>query len=53
MTGCELKLDGFRIGVEIDRGKVRLLAGAKEWTDNFRRSSRGEAAARQDRADRR
>jgi len=32
----ELKLDGFRIGVEIDRGKVRLLSRReKEWTDEF------------------
>jgi bifunctional non-homologous end joining protein LigD len=32
----ELKLDGFRIGVEIDHGKVRLLSRReKEWTDEF------------------
>jgi bifunctional non-homologous end joining protein LigD len=32
----ELKLDGFRIGVEIDHGKVRLLSRRdKEWTGEF------------------
>ena len=32
----ELKLDGFRIGVEIDRGRVRLWSRrAKEWTEEF------------------
>jgi bifunctional non-homologous end joining protein LigD len=32
----ELKLDGFRIGVEIDRGRVRLWSRReKEWTDQF------------------
>ena len=51
----ELKLDGFRIGVEIDRGKVRLLSRReKEWTERISVGRRGrEAAARQDRADRR
>jgi bifunctional non-homologous end joining protein LigD len=32
----ELKLDGFRIGVEIDRGQVRLLSRRdKDWTGEF------------------
>ncbi len=32
----ELKLDGFRIGIEIERGRVRLWSRrAKEWTDTF------------------
>jgi bifunctional non-homologous end joining protein LigD len=32
----ELKLDGFRIGVAIERGGVRLLSRReKEWTDEF------------------
>jgi bifunctional non-homologous end joining protein LigD len=32
----ELKLDGFRIGVEIERGQVRLWSRReKDWTDQF------------------
>jgi bifunctional non-homologous end joining protein LigD len=32
----ELKLDGYRIGVEIDRGRVRLLSRrGVEWTEEF------------------
>jgi bifunctional non-homologous end joining protein LigD len=32
----EVKLDGFRIGVEVDHGRVRLLSRReKEWTEAF------------------
>jgi bifunctional non-homologous end joining protein LigD len=40
----ELKLDGFRIGVAIDHGRVTLLSRReKEWTDEFPRVVAGAA----------
>jgi bifunctional non-homologous end joining protein LigD len=50
----ELKLDGFRIGVEIDHGTVRLLSRReKEWTAEFPTVVAGAKSCRRRRADRR
>jgi bifunctional non-homologous end joining protein LigD len=47
----EIKLDGYRLAVRIERGRVQLFTrGGKDWTDTFPRLAEAAAALPVDRA---